>query len=87
VKLRVKNRFPEARLGGLFVTSICKKDGYNSFPLFSGLFYLGELIASGKAFKGGMEQRETCMIYVKVVLTLSETIKGIVLTNKNKKLR
>jgi hypothetical protein len=47
-----KNRIPEARLGGLFVRSIYKKDGYNISPLFSGLFYLGELIASGKEFEG-----------------------------------
>lgn len=56
-----KNRIPEARLGGLFVRNIYKKDGIlysgrrNSFPLYSGLFYLGEIIISGMGFKGGGE--------------------------------
>ena len=56
-----KNRIPEARLGGLFVRNICKKDGIlysrccNSFPLYSGLFYLGEIITSGMGFEGGRE--------------------------------
>jgi len=57
-----KNRIPEARLGGLFVRNIYKKDGIlysrrcNSFPLYSGLFYLGEIITSGMGFKRGEEE-------------------------------
>jgi len=54
----------------LFVRNIYKKDGIlysgrrNSFPLYSGLFYLGEIIISGMGFKGGGDGGETCMIYV-----------------------
>jgi hypothetical protein len=58
-----KNRIPEARLGGLFVRNIYKKDGIlysgrcNSFPLCSGLFCLGGIITSGMEFKGGEKER------------------------------
>jgi hypothetical protein len=57
-----KNRIPEARLGGLFVRNMYKKDGIlysrrcNSFPLYSCLFYLGEIITSGMEFKGGEKE-------------------------------